>query len=96
MNHSLPVILDFISLAYKMPVNEVLSESRNYPVVKARGMMILLAGKKRDGQIAKVFGQSRTNIVNNRRNFLGNMEYNKSLQNEFRSLQRGLIYYEIS
>jgi chromosomal replication initiation ATPase DnaA len=96
MNHSIDVITRFVCQYYGVNEDTLKSPCRNAELVKARKMVLLLAGFGRDRSVAKYLNQSRCTQVNNRKSFYGNMQFDKNLRNEFEMLKKGLLKYEIS
>lgn len=90
--HSLKVVLKFVSDLYKM---DITIESQKQEIVKGRKMFILLARGNKDGQVAKFLGLSRPTVVNHRKSFKDEMEFNKTLRAEFEQAKRDLLLYEI-
>ena len=96
MNHSLKVVLEFVSDFFEMSIEDITSESQVQKVVKTRRMVILLASGNSDKRVAKFLGMSRPNVVNGRRAILNEMEINADLRKEFEKAKHDLLIYEIS
>lgn len=96
MNHSPSVIKEFVCEHYSIPESILTSSSRQYRIIKARQMIVLLAGKGSDEFTASEFKQSRSNQTNARKVIKSNMQFDRNLRNEFEQLKRELLNYEIS
>ena len=96
MNHEIETIANYVCEYYGVTADMIKSPNRQYELVKARNMLLLLAGQGKDYKVATYLNRDRTTMVNNRKNFLGNMRYNKPLEREFIRLKNGLIQFEIA
>lgn len=95
MNHSINVIVDFICQYYEVDKDVLKSPCRDAELVKARKMILLLAGAGRDKLVAKCLHRARCTQANNRKSINGNMQFDKNLRNEFEMLKKGLLKYEL-
>ncbi len=95
MNHSVYTIRDYVCGFYSIPVERINQPIQNARIVKARRMMLLLAGHGKDKYVAGITGRSRCWQTQSRKTILGYMEYDRDLKKEFELLRDGLMKYEI-
>jgi chromosomal replication initiation ATPase DnaA len=95
MERPLNEILDYVCWHYRMSKEMVISKSQKRDIVRARDMILLLAGLGRDEDIAELLGRTRVTQVNHRKKLYGYLRFNKNLQSEYDKMKTDLRYFEV-
>lgn len=95
MNHSIPVIIEFICDFYNIKESQLFSYESYENVLMARRMVCMFSNG-RDKEIAEYLGRYRCQIPILRKTIKGYIEFNKEIRDEYEQIKKGLLMYEIS
>lgn len=96
MNHSVNIIADYVCDYYGITRDQLSSGDRHWPILKARHIILWLAGMNQDEEISEVLGITQSTIRANRITIRGYVKVGVIKDYEIRKIKSGLLKYEIS